>query len=116
MRQTAKRWDNYFDDLIFLKHLDSIAYIDTDKMSQADFNDMVLNKVKNLEVYNTLIQNYWVGFPSEDTSDESEEEKPLPTSNTPLYDHDSEGSVRFLDQEWVKKMSKEIYFAVETKA
>ena len=32
-----------------------------------------------------------------------EKDKPLPLSNTPFYDNYPEGSVRILDQDWVKQ-------------
>ena len=59
-------------------------------------------------------KQYWVGFPSDAIIDENKEDKPFPTSNTPIYDHDSEGSVWFFNQEWVKqKCQKE--FIVQLK-
>ena len=68
---------------------------------------MVLDKVKIAEVFNESTKQYQVGFPSYVIIDENEEDRPLPTYKTPLYDHETKGSVCFLDQEWVKKCEKE---------
>ena len=63
MKQPAKHWDNYFDDLIFLKHLESIAYMDTDKIVEEDFNDFVLNKVnyRSVQQINKTILGWFPG-------------------------------------------------------
>ena len=89
--------DNYFDNLIFLTNLDLIEYIDRDKISEEDFNDKSLDKVKGTEEFNKSTKQYWVGFPSDVIIDENKQENSFPASNTPFYDHDSEGSVRFMD-------------------
>ena len=55
-------------------------------------------------------KQYWVGFPSEAIINENEKDKTYQTSNDSFYDHDTEGSVRFLDQEWVKQKCEKEYF------
>ena len=62
-----------------------------DKILEEDFNNFVLNKAKTLEVFNESTKQYWIDFPEDINSNENEEDKLLPTSNTSLYDHDSEG-------------------------
>merc|ERR1712127_1031503 len=39
-KMRVKKWEDFCDDLIFLKHLDSIAYIDTDEITEK--NSMIL--------------------------------------------------------------------------
>ena len=59
---------------------------------------MVLDKVKNVEVFNESTKLYWVGFPSEAIINDNKDEQNYPTSNTPFHDHDSDGLVCFLNQ------------------
>ena len=54
-------------------------------------------------MFNKSTKHYRVGFPEDVNIDEIEKDKPLPKSNSLLYDHDKEGSACFLDQEWVKQ-------------
>ena len=84
-----------------------------DKISSEVFNDMVLGKVNNAEVFNESKKHYWVGFPSEGIINEIVKSKTHQSSNTPFYNHDTEGSVGFLDQEWVKqKCEKNVFYSL----
>ena len=52
----AKYWESFFDHLIFVQHLGSITYMGTDKIAEADFNDLVVKSVKNVEIYDEEIK------------------------------------------------------------
>ena len=39
--------------------------MDTDTISEKGFNDLVLESVKKVKIYNKEIKNYWIGFPKE---------------------------------------------------
>merc|ERR1712127_540777 len=95
--------------LIFLKYFHSITFMEKMQL-QKKINDLVLNSVKNIDIYNEEIKNYWVGFPKKEKNDtvstDNANNEASDSSNTPLYDKESEeteGSVRFLDDDWIKQ-------------
>ena len=101
----------FFDYLIFLKHLGSIAYMDIDKITEKSFSDLVLKLLKNVEIYNKEIKNYWADFPKEiknvtESSDNESINKPFTIANTLFYDKEPVCSVRFLDKIWIKQKFK----------
>ena len=98
----TENWKRYIEDIIFLKHLYSMAYIDTFKYDSRDFQKNILDLVTNKDVFEESQQTYWVGFPKDDNGNESDDSV-IETVNTPIYDRKSEGSVRFLDPKWVKE-------------
>ena len=107
MKNKVKRWRKFIDDLVFLKHLDSIMYVDCDTFR--NFRGEILNKVKNKDAYGRWERKYYVGFPDPDqnkkalkkyyASDSTQEA----ITNTPEYDTHTIGSIRFLNEAWVDK-------------
>ena len=85
------------DDLVFLKHLDIIAY--TNVKEDTNFITNILPGMKNKNVYNHTQGKYFVGFPLQMKQNEFN----TVTENTPFYDHNTVGTVRFLDEKWVKE-------------
>ena len=85
------------DDLVFLKHLDKVVFMNVTEDTQ--FIENILPDMVNKNVYNTTQDNYFVGFPVQtNTNDNS-----AVTQNTPFYNNNTVGTVRFLDEKWVKE-------------
>ena len=69
----ADNWDRYFEDIIFLKHLHLMAYIDTVKYDATGFQRNILDEVTNNDVYDDSKHFPWVGFPRHDIGNDLDE-------------------------------------------
>ena len=98
IKYRVRQWEKFLDDLVFLKHLNQIAYVDSETYPK--FKREILNVVSNKGAYVAAIEKkYFVGFPST-------AKRPSPKTaknNTPEYDLDTVGTVRFLEEKWVEK-------------
>ena len=56
-----QEWEDYWDDIIFLKHLKKIAYIDVNNTSEADVRKL-RNEVTNSTVFDISENEYFVGY------------------------------------------------------
>ncbi len=97
LRKKCKAWEDFMDDLVFLKHLDKIAYMNVKE--DKSFITNILPYMKNNNVYNDTQDIYFVGFPVHLKQNEFS----TITENTPFYDQNTVGTVRFLDERWVTK-------------
>ena len=71
--------------------LDSIACVDTDRITEKGFNNLVFNSVNNAHIYKKEFKNIWLGFPKEvkndtQSSDSESSNKPFTTPKTPFHD------------------------------
>ena len=107
---------NRFLDLIFLKHLGSISYIDTQTMKYQELQRKILKVAKNIDVYINVIHNYYVGFPSGVKDDQEDDPStPMVKANTPCYDHETKGKkFIFWNQYGLKSIAKNISSIIET--
>ena len=87
-KKTVKDWESLSDDLIFLKHMRSIMYVNKHTMPTGDFVDLKSN-VSNEECFNDYEYYYYVGFPGEETVHSAEESKC--EKNTDV-EYDSDGN------------------------
>ena len=67
------KWELFKEDVIFLKHLNSIVYIDATLMLLGNFMMKVLYNVTNRGAYNSFTKIYWVDFPR-DVSHKSDDD------------------------------------------
>ena len=91
------------DDLVFLKHLDKVVFMNVTEDTQ--FIENILLDMVNKTVYNTTQDNYFVGFPVQTNINDNRSV----TQNTPFYDENTVGTVRFLDEKWVEEFFSKDY-------
>ena len=96
LKKKCKAWCDFMDDLVFLKHLDKVVFMNVTE--DTNFIQKILPDMVNKNVYNPTQDRYFVGFPVNTNTNENS----AVTQNTPFYDHNTVGTVRFLDEKWVK--------------
>ena len=79
-------------------------------MKPQELHRKILKVTKNIDVYNNNIHNYYVGFPSDVEDDqEDDQNSPMVTANTPCYDHETKGTVCFLERKWIEVNYKKTF-------
>ena len=63
-KQNAKLQTKFVDDLMYLKHLDKVSFVNTLAMKDNKFKTKILNKTSNHKVCDPKQATYYVGFPS----------------------------------------------------
>ena len=89
-RKTVKDFEALSDDLIFLKHMRTIMYVNKHTMPSGDFVDLK-SRVSNPECFNDYEYFYWVGFPGEETVSTGGESESKSGADV---EYDSDGNIR----------------------
>ena len=99
IKYRVRQWEKFLDDLVFLKHLNFISYVNSDTYPnfQRDILDVVTNKAAFVP---SIQKEYFVGFPSNAKKSGT---KTSESTDTPAYDLDTVGTVRFVDEKWIDK-------------
>ena len=97
VRRRCQDWTGFVDDLIFLKHLSAIAYINVSTFK--NFENKLLPTVTNKDAYNSNQKYYFIGYPGKN----KQRNVGKPLRNKGDYDQITSGSVRFLEEKWVEK-------------
>ena len=97
VKRRCQDWTGFLDDLIFLKHLSAIGYINVN--SFYNFEKKLLPTVTNKDAYKSNQNIYFIGYPA--NNKKRNVGKHL--RNKGEYDQNTSGSVRFLEEKWVEK-------------
>ena len=103
LKKKCKAWCDFMDDLVFLKHLDKVVFMNVTEDTK--FIENILPDMVNKNVYNTTQDNYFVGFPVQTNTNDNRSV----TQDTPFYDENTVGTVRFLDEKWVEEFFSKDY-------
>ena len=103
-KRKTKAAEDLFDDIIFIKHLKSIAYYNTKVFGETRFVEKVVTQQPaNIHVWHVEDNEYFVGYPDTkpisfdvSRSKKSVEEEYIESCGT--------GSIRFINESWIKKV------------
>ena len=109
LKKNANAWTNLWDDMVFLKHLRYVMYVDRNNCTVNQMNT-ILNKVKNVDAYNEQDKGFYVGFPStneqqmdnEETEDDNDDDGTQTSSLSHLNSIQQMGKIRFIDWKWIR--------------